>query len=161
MSEPIQAISQGNYILQGTVATSAGIVGDGTSQNPLRADETVLWSGTPVGSTSGNYITLTENASGFESIKVVAGNSDCTWSTISEFPGVASRWEFERIARDNTNYTIIDAAGLYRDSTDALKWVSRGGSRLQFNSNNTIGYQSTLTSMYVFKVVGINRIGNS
>ena len=46
MSEPIQSISQGNYILQGTVATSAGIVGDGSTQNPLRADETVLWSGT-------------------------------------------------------------------------------------------------------------------
>ena len=43
MSEPIQSISQGNYILQGTVATSAGIVGDGSTQNPLRADETVLY----------------------------------------------------------------------------------------------------------------------
>jgi hypothetical protein len=45
MSE-IRTISQGNYILQGTVATSAGFVGDGTTQNPLRADETVLYSGT-------------------------------------------------------------------------------------------------------------------
>lgn len=41
----IQSISQGNYILQGTVATSAGIIGDGSTQNPLRADETLLWSG--------------------------------------------------------------------------------------------------------------------
>ena len=38
MSE-IQSIAQNNYILQGTVATSAGIVGDGTTQNPLRVDD--------------------------------------------------------------------------------------------------------------------------
>lgn len=36
MSEPIQSIAQNNYILQGTVATSAGIVGDGSTQNPLQ-----------------------------------------------------------------------------------------------------------------------------
>ena len=43
MSEPIQSISQGNYILQGTVATSAGIVGDGSPQNPIRVDMTNTW----------------------------------------------------------------------------------------------------------------------
>ena len=69
MSEPIQSISQGNYILQGTVATSAGIVGDGSTQNPLRADETVLWENTSSGVYNGT-ITLNEPWSGFNKIGV-------------------------------------------------------------------------------------------
>ena len=59
----IQSISQGNYILQGTVATSAGIVGDGSTQNPLRADETVLYSGTQTYSA-----TLSESVKNFDKI---------------------------------------------------------------------------------------------
>ena len=69
MSEPIQSISQGNYILQGTVATSAGIVGDGSTQNPLRADETVLWEDTSAGVYNGT-ITLNEPLSGFDKIGI-------------------------------------------------------------------------------------------
>lgn len=65
MSEPIQSISNGNYILQGTVATSAGIVGDGTTQNPLRADETVLFSG----DFTTKSCTLSESPLNFESVK--------------------------------------------------------------------------------------------
>ena len=68
MSEPIQSISQGNYVLQGTVATSAGIVGDGSTQNPLRADETVLWSGTYSNTTTS--ISLSEPTTNFNTIKV-------------------------------------------------------------------------------------------
>lgn len=58
MSEPIQSIAQNNYILQGTVATSAGIVGDGSTQNPLRVDS--------------EYIVVTEETVGTYSV----GNSD-------------------------------------------------------------------------------------
>ena len=67
----IQSISQGNYILQGTVATSAGIVGDGTPQNPLRADETVIWT-VPAGYESSNdyNITLLESIQNFEEVAV-------------------------------------------------------------------------------------------
>ena len=72
----IQAISQGNYVLQGTVATSAGIVGDGTTQNPLRTDETVLYD------CSNNYtygtdsVTLSESYKNFELIKVLSSKGD-------------------------------------------------------------------------------------
>lgn len=74
MSEPIQSISQGNYILQGTVATSAGIVGDGSTQNPLRADETVLWENTTGGVYDGT-ITLNEPWSGFNKIGIEVTDS--------------------------------------------------------------------------------------
>lgn len=69
MSDSIQSISQGNYILQGTVATSAGIVGDGSTQNPLRADETVLWENASEGVYAGT-ITLNEPWSGFNKIGI-------------------------------------------------------------------------------------------
>lgn len=67
MSEPIQSIAQNNYILQGTVATSAGIVGDGSTQNPLRADETVLWSGNST--VLNNTFNLSEPYTNFEKIR--------------------------------------------------------------------------------------------
>lgn len=72
MSDSIQSISQGNYILQGTVATSAGIVGDGSTQNPLRADETVLYSGTYTNDTFPS-ITANETIWNFERIRVTLG----------------------------------------------------------------------------------------
>ena len=103
MSENIQSISQGTYtigqtsasdssllvtensgnvsILQGTVATSAGIVGDGTTQNPLRADETVLWSGSwrPGNGTAvtNSAVEVSESIYNFEYIRVVTEGALC------------------------------------------------------------------------------------
>ena len=61
----IQSISQGNYILQGTVATSAGIVGDGSVSNPLRADETVIFSGAGTSAAS-----ISEDIHNFEALNI-------------------------------------------------------------------------------------------
>ena len=61
----IQSISQGNYILQGTVATSAGIVGDGSVSNPLRADETVIFSGAGTSAAS-----ISEDIHNFEQVQL-------------------------------------------------------------------------------------------
>ena len=131
--------------------------GNGTLTSPLGVvpgyNETVLWSGTPVASVSGNYITLSENITGFETIKVTMGND--TWATVSEFPSYVNRFECQRIARDSQSYSIIDLAGLYKDASDPLKWVSQGGVRITFTGN---AIQNTnLTGMFVRSVIGINR----
>ena len=166
MSEPIQSISQGNYILQGTVATSAGIVGDGTTQNPLRADETELY-----------YNPRNHNV-----------------ATDSEFVMSESIWNFERvmITFDNMEYVnryvtmIIDLSGLPHDNnrlstpwcnsgvpgevsipwaifkinaTGNIKYINRGliygsWSRPSYTAGDSRGLR-------VVRVVGINHIANS
>lgn len=149
MSEPIQSISQGNYILQGTVATSAGIVGDGSPQNPLRADETVLWSGA---ATSG---TFTEDISGFERLKVLyiwnaSTDNKAKYAELQAIPQVFS-------------YLENGKAG---NTYNWFGWGSWNIANTGFNLLN--GYQSignlTATSPVsngpkMYKVIGINRIG--
>ena len=69
MSEPIQSISQGNYILQGIVATSAGIVGDGSTQNPLRVDDEyikLLSVNQPLTAVVNNYVATASVPDGYE-----------------------------------------------------------------------------------------------
>ena len=75
MSEPIQSISQGNYIRQTTISTSAGVVGDGSPNNPLRADETVLWTGTAFNPPGSNNpmrasATMSESIQNFDQIRL-------------------------------------------------------------------------------------------
>ena len=69
MSEPIQSIANGNYILQGTVATSAGIVGDGSTQNPLRVDDEyikLLSVNQPLTAVVNNYVATASVPDGYE-----------------------------------------------------------------------------------------------
>ena len=162
MSEPIQSISQGNYILQGTVATSAGIVGDGTTQNPLRADETELY-----------YNPTNHNV-----------------STDAEFVMSESIWNFEKvmITFDNMEYVnryvtmIVDLTGLPHNdnhlstplhngttpkevnipwaifkinTTGNIKYVNRG---LIYGPWNAPSYTTgDLRGLRVVRVIGINR----
>lgn len=166
MSEPIQSISQGNYILQGTVATSAGIVGDGSPQNPLRTDETELY-----------YNPTNHN---------VANDA--------EFVMSESIWNFERviITFDNLEYTnryvtmIIDLTGLPHDNNRLstpwcngtvpgdinipwaifqintagnIKYINRG---LIYGNWNAPAYTTgDSRGLRVVHVIGINRIANS
>ena len=166
MSEPIQSISQGNYILQGTVATSAGIVGDGSQRNPLRADETELY-----------YNPINHNV-----------------DTDAEFVMSESIWNFEKvmITFDNMEFTnryvtmIIDLSGLQHNDNQLstpwcngdipnvvnipwalfkinaignIKYVNRGliYGRLT-NPEYTTGVSRGLR---VVRCVGINRIANN
>ena len=79
MSEPIQSISNGNYILatQQEVSHDNTLSGNGTVDSPLGVvpgyNETVLWSGT---GTSGDY-TLSESYNNFEKLSITHG---CTYS---------------------------------------------------------------------------------
>lgn len=154
MSEPIQSISNGNYILQGTVATSAGIVGDGSTQNPLRADETVLFtSDTAVSSAD-----LSESPFNFESIKIIIGENaigyglaEMTFKLLSTtadlvtgfFTGKANaNLIIVRFGITSTNLSSISVAGLVTNFTNGT-------------SVSVIHNSDFLTCIY--KVIGINR----
>ena len=159
----IQAISQGNYILQGIVATSAGIVGDGSTQNPLRADETELY-----------YSPTNHN---------VANDA--------EFVMSESIWNFERvmITFDNMEYAnryvtmIIDLTGLPHNNNHlSTPWCNGGipgevnipWAMFQINASGNIKYinrgliygtwsRPSYTigdsrGLRVVRVIGINRI---
>lgn len=157
-------VELGGYIVSGEplVATSAGIVGDGSTQNPLRIDETVLWDGSssPVAVTSGNSIALSELASNFERILVCCGSTDGSWSVYNEFPPFATRWEVVRWSEDGSTYVIRDGCLLTKDSTDGTKWNCIKGRRIQWNSNNTWS-MTAYNTFYIYKVIGINRIANN
>ena len=153
-------------ILQGTVATSAGIVGDGTTQNPLRADETVLY-----------YDPTNHNV-----------------TNDAEFVMSESIWNFERviITFDNMEYTnryvtmIIDLTGLQHNNNQlSTPWCNGGvpgevnipWAMFQINASGNIKYinrgliygtwsgpfYTTVDSrgLRVVRAVGINRIANS
>lgn len=157
MSEPIQAISQGNYILQGTVATSAGIVGDGTSQNPLRADETVLWSGA-----RSSACTLSESFKNFEWLRIVPSTPE---------NGPAHDFYVDDIGKQ-TNYLNMSIQAGDVNAYDIHVKISANadGTQLQTVSSRAMygSYTSTAINVrlnnandmgFASKVVGINRIG--
>lgn len=158
MSEQIQSISQGNYILQGTVATSAGIVGDGSTQNPLRADETLLWSGKleQLGSTG----QLSEPISRFSRIKFLA--------KLNRSTNEASEWfEYDT---DKTNFGMCGALSNNAGSSAGngyIGWLmaSINGTTLTYTNHYQwmMSYTSFSTATHtangsIMKVVGINRI---
>lgn len=88
MSEPIQSISQGNYILatQQEVSHDNTLSGNGTSASPLGLNETVLWEGdaSPVnGTVSGTY---SEPLTNFERIRITWQNNDNGSFKHAEYP---------------------------------------------------------------------------
>lgn len=163
MSEPIQSISQGNYILQGTVATSAGIVGDGTTQNPLRADETVLWSG------NGNIstFTLSEKLSNFERFRMVFQGYNTPQSCFCEYysPSDGSNISYmyqHYVANDDANPLQIWAGRF--STTDSLtynlvdwKWMCMAGNSHIWNNE----WNNNNRKPFIKQIIGINRIANN
>ena len=167
MSNEIQSISQGNYILQGTVATSAGIVGDGTTQNPLRADETVLYSGA---GTSGDF-TLTEDPLNFNRIRVEYNSTNETINASTHDMGVG---EFNFDPSKTTNI-ILETVFIYTPSANNAITALNHGFAAYYNTQTTawnrkmggwtnkwaVGSPTTISAdrhfVFVNKVVGINR----
>lgn len=156
MSEPIQSISQGNYILQGTVATSAGIVGDGTTQNPLRADETVLWSGTDFTVNNGNHLSatvqLSEPISAFNEIKIISSGTLDSETIVLDTSKNGDNGAFTWIVPEGGNSNWIGLRGVFTDQTH-LKVYGGYSTVLAsiFTANGWWGYKN------IYKVVGINR----
>ena len=164
MSDSIQSISQGNYILQGTVATSAGIVGDGSTQNPLRADETVLYSSTGVRLSA--ETTLSEPGTNFEKIEFYWGGTPvgtaqyqineivrpCPYIAFLHGAGGNNVWQqWGRIsANDDFSKIIMDKGKSFNyGAVTATSWA---------NPSVSTGIPD---SFYCYKIVGINRINNA
>ena len=166
MSEPIQSISQGNYILQGTVATSAGIVGDGSTQNPIRADETVLWEapGGITGRTSA--CTVSESLKNFEHVDV--------WLAHSTY-GPTRAGSFDFNVMGNTGYFSVMRPRGQGNLNVAFMYITASDTTLTCTQSKCLmfgAYNSTSTSVTatlndaedrncIYKVVGINRIANN
>lgn len=162
----IQSISQGNYILQGTVATSAGIIGDGSTQNPLRADETVLWSDTN-GLTSGSLV-LNEPWSGFEKIRLDVvdkfgwGGSCMTFDT-TNLAGARTKHfacTYSFIVAGSPNKTFN--RGILLDFANN-QYISGSSVGLEtvFTPTSTIESKIVTGGAALIKVIGINRINNA
>lgn len=161
MSEPIQSISQGNYILQGTVATSAGIIGDGSTQNPLRADETVLWSGSFNGAVgTAHYITMSEPLTNFDKIQLEMGGS---YHSLWTYKSVGTHYQVTSpfVAADGGTtlyavmFTRLDDNKIYRYGCGILNNAALTNNKW---TNNSAGTQGECT---LVKVIGINRINNA
>ena len=165
MSEPIQAISQGNYILHNIDAKKLYV------QEPLftansgdavyvgwRPDETVLWSGACL-KQGDAAVSLSESASNFEKIEIYAVPNP---STSFNFPQVFT------YLGDNTK-------GAYMCpfmTTDGVKgkfavgiWTITNGTSFnlvqagQTDSYPTVGWNDAYGG--VVKIVGINRKENA
>ena len=164
MSEPIQSISQCNYILQGTVATSAGIVGDGSTQNPLRADETVLYSSTGVRLSA--ETTLSEPGTNFEKIEFLWGGT----------PGGTTQYLVNEVVRPCYYLTFMHAAGgnnvwqqwgRISANSDFSKIIMDKGKSFNYGAANSTAWSNPTCStgvpdsFYCYKIVGINRIANN
>ena len=157
----IQAISQGNYILQGTVATSAGIIGDGTTQNPLRADETVLYSANSVtNNTVGQVFPMSEPITNFDRIRIICDNMEYqNRPCMQEFPVLNSSCRFSMPMLNDNNGTSIGINIPYAiyniNSSGDLVCVARG---LFYGDWNTPYHTNGDWRGYcLLKVVGINR----
>lgn len=155
MSEPIQSISQGNYILQTTISTSAGVVGDGSPNNPLRADETVLYSGAFIAQST-NTATITEPITNFETIKIYAARDTNTRAPkASEFQvmsSTASPYCIENTFYNSSGAFYNDRAQLNFNDTTVSCSVNV---RILFNASGYTLYNNT--PLTISKIVGINR----
>ena len=159
MSEPIQIISQGNYILQGTVATSAGIIGDGSTQNPLRADETVLFEGTQTFSA-----TLSESVKNFDKILIEYGPNN--YFNVPAATFFTDKFSANDVLR-GVHLEFVEHNGAYAycfPKSQTFKWNNTfdqlyavGGIQYRV-SGNAIQNELTGNQLYIRKVIGINRI---
>lgn len=162
MSDPIQSISQSNYILHNIDAKKLYV------QEPLftansgdavyvgwRPDETVLWSGNATTATQ----TLAEDITAFDEIKVYGQShnnypwiSNC-WITGDVIYGVgAQMWWNNPAELDISRFCL-----------SGNKIVPNKGSWYAFPTSNTTGAVTgdNNQNSYVCKVIGINRKENT
>lgn len=165
----IESISQGNYILQGTVATSAGIVGDGTTQNPLRADETVLFDTTAVNGVG--VCNLSESLKNFERIAILGtrGYNSSTNPDTNGGTGPWTFWDCDKISADGQDYHSVTPfifegynwknSCYSADPTfTTLTWY-RGITKNMTSTAAGTTANSFTGCVGIRKVIGVNRIG--
>ena len=173
MSENIQAISQGNYILHNIDAKKLYV------QEPLftansgdavyvgwRPDETVLWEGTATVSTAQNVLNLSESLNNFQGFKIYDKSIDRpnVGTKITEFNSVSSEIYF------GTEDAWVDS---WQPTTEGCCYIGHN----YYSANNARDKIVTLRSFYkslpstaaevtqnlgsIYKVVGINRKENA
>ena len=160
MSEPIQSISQGNYILatQQEVSHDNTLSGNGTSASPLGLNETVLWEGTPTNSN----IQCSEELSKFERVILYGRwyyNSTQAIYAETTIPGSAGSVQVGGLGLNTITTTPTDFFATYVDySISGKNLTSRGKFRIQIRNGNN---SSTSDTILIYKIIGINRIANN
>ena len=162
MSEPIQAISQGNYILHNIDSKKLYV------QEPLftansgdavyvgwRPDETVLWSGNQIGSAFS--ITGSEPATNFQYIYILGHSNDNTpnqFNFLSDTHQLTitnsmqlSDYQFTTWGEKLMNLRVSRDCVITPEVTKERQWGSTA-----YTEMNTFG---------IYKVVGINRKENA
>ena len=165
MSEPIQSISQGNYILHNIDAKKLYV------QEPLftansgdavyvgwRPDETVLWEGTM--SASGVSASYSEPALNFEYLRFIGSTNDSppTNAFIIETPTYPISASTQGVTYGSTMFAAnwgLKAISMKSSDTEFTKYVER-----------EMSYTNTAWSNYechynIYKVIGINRKENA
>ena len=163
MSEPIQSISQGNYILatQKEVSHDNTLSGNGTVDSPLGVvpgyNETVLWEGT-LGAVDVISATLSEDFTNFEKIEVWwAQQSERTTvqyyytKNLSQLFCVHGKYT----AGDSSPYLFIAAWTI--SGTTASKAFCKYKAPGKWNNNTW----TEANELCPCKIIGINRIANN
>lgn len=167
MSEQIQAISQGNYILHNIDAKKLYV------QEPLftansgdavyvgwRPDETVLWSGTDFSVGNGSHLSatvqLSEPISAFNEIKIISsGNLDSETIVLdTSFRG--GNGAFTWVVPEGANSVWVGFRGVFTDQTHLKVYGGYSTSLASvFTANGWWNYKN------IYKVVGVNRKENA
>jgi len=169
MSENIQSIANGSFVLGQTSATTyqagPGISITQPSEGTVRIsnDETVLWSGTPQNS---GTVQLAESIGNFDRVllywtKTADNNNAGNVDIISTVRGV-----YNLIHHVGSSNAWIQMVRLdYNDTTRQLSFIS--GKNLNFGAYSATSWTNPSVSSGIgdsfclFKVVGINRISGS
>lgn len=155
MSDEIQSISQGNYVLatQQAVTHDNTLSGDGTTDSPLGVNETVLWEGT-LGAVGVTSATLSEDFTNFEQIEV--------WWAQQKVRTLVQRYYTENLdqifclhgkyqSSNGLIYLFIAAWSI--SGTSAAKLYCKYKSSDQWNNNTW----SDANELCPCKIIGINR----
>lgn len=165
MSEPIQSISQGNYILHNIDAKKLYV------QEPLftansgdavyvgwRPDETVLWEGSAAITTGYQSIATNEPATAFNTIKIY-GESWVGWAPIlwGEVSGDTNQFSLAPSYLGSNGAAIRICQVMFNNSNSGY---SVGNGRLFSLQGTALSVQDPQNT-WLRKIVGINRKENA
>ena len=173
MSEPIQSISQGNYVLatQKEVSHDNTLIGNGTVDSPLGVvpgyNKTVLWSGNYTG-TKTKQFNLSESYQNFEELEIWWANQPGTRPrgvVITRYPNDSyqNAWFGANACSDNTNHIAYKFCFLSANSTTQLTAYNYRQASTDSNTNANFVWTKPQQyyECYPVKIVGINRIANN
>lgn len=170
MSEPIQSISQGNYILHNIDAKKLYV------QEPLftansgdavyvgwRPDETVLWSGN---ATIGTELTLSEPFSAFDRIRIMNGHQGWYERPSNVLTGDQDGfYEFsyvsQMMSQSASEFGYEHYCVLYSGHDNKLKATSALGYVINKSGQLSRTVNTNNYSTRTYQVVGINRKENA